>query len=183
MNGVPRTGESDSSFATGPRDSTIDCKGAQLRAHARSVATVVTVVGEVDASNVHRVSEHLRRFMSVGKALVLDLSGVTFLGLQAVRDLSAFDDECGRAGVACALVASGPVRHMLDVADPNSTLPSVSSVAEALQLFRNPARDRLLVQLAGNPREGRDREARKAHLRQVSGEAPRWGRGSSNLSE
>ncbi|MCW2649881.1 MAG: Sulfate transporter [Mycobacterium sp.] len=65
--------------------------GARLRAHARSRATVAVVSGQIDAGNAHWVREMLRRWVAVGTALVLDMSGVDFLGIQGLQDWS----RCG----------------------------------------------------------------------------------------
>jgi anti-anti-sigma factor len=129
------------------KDAEIDCGAARLRPHARSLATVVAISGEIDASNADDVSQHLRRFLSVGTALILDLSDVECIGVQGLRALFALDDECARSGVEWALVASHPVNLMLRAADPDDLLPVLSSLAEALQWIRNPERQSALLRL------------------------------------
>ncbi len=40
----------------------IDCAAAALHVHARSLATVLSVDGEIDASNAELLAQALRRF-------------------------------------------------------------------------------------------------------------------------
>jgi anti-anti-sigma factor len=111
----------------------VDCHGARVRAHARSLATVVAVTGEIDICNGELVSQNVRRFVAVGGPLVVDFSGVTFLGAQGLRDLLALESQCTEAGVQWALVASPLVRRLLHVGDPDHTILVVGSETEALK--------------------------------------------------
>jgi anti-anti-sigma factor len=114
-------------------DSTIECHGARLRVYARSTATVVTLDGEIDASNAEWVSANIRGLVALGDALVLDMSGVEFLSLHGLRAVFALDADCSQAGVTWMLVASDPVRRMVRIGDRDCALPQVGSVVSALQ--------------------------------------------------
>jgi anti-anti-sigma factor len=139
------------------KDAEIDCGAARLRPHARSLATVVAISGEIDASNADVVSQHIRRFLSVGTALVLDLSDVECIGVKGLRALFALDDECARSGVEWALVANPSVRLVLGAADPDNVLPVVTSVPEALRWLRNPERQSALLRLVTGARRAKGR--------------------------
>lgn len=116
-----------------------------MRAYARSLATVIAISGDIDSSNVDLVRENASRFLSVDKAVILDLSAVNSFDAQGLRFPLTFDDECAEAGVEWALVASPEISMTLAAAD--DTLPVVTSVAQALQRFSNPARRRALLEL------------------------------------
>jgi anti-anti-sigma regulatory factor len=58
----------------------IDCAAAQLHVHARSLATVLRVDGEIDASDAELLAQAIRRFSQLKTPLILDLSQLDFLG-------------------------------------------------------------------------------------------------------
>src|SRR5271155_331384 len=78
---------------------TFDCNGAAVRAQCRHLATVVTISGAVDATNVDQVSEYSKRFILPDKPFVLDLSGLDSFAVQSVRLLYRLDAACTAAGV------------------------------------------------------------------------------------
>ena len=94
-------------------NSTFDCDGAQIRAHCRSLATVVTIRGEIDAVNVDRVGNYIRRFIHGQNPVVLDTSGVTHFAPAGISLLQVLDDDCRAAGVQWTLVASPAVIELL----------------------------------------------------------------------
>ncbi len=71
-----------------------DCAGAQLHAVCRQLATVVTVDGVIDDTNIERVTALALRFVLAEKAFVLDLSGVNSFSAHSVSLLSAVDESC-----------------------------------------------------------------------------------------
>src|ERR1700761_5061881 len=93
-----------------------DCNGASVRAQCRHLATVVTITGAIDASNVDQVVEYAQRFNLPDKPFVLDLSGLDSFGPQAVRLLYRVDDACNEAGLEWALIPSQAVTLTLLVA-------------------------------------------------------------------
>jgi anti-anti-sigma factor len=115
-----------------------DCNGAQIRAHCRHLATVVTIRGEIDAGNVDRASEYIRRFILANSPVVLDMSDVSHFAAAGIALLSTFDDECRAAGVEWTLVASPPVLDLLDQCGQDEALfPVRYSVQEALRDLAN----------------------------------------------
>ncbi|GAB7145136.1 STAS domain-containing protein [Mycobacterium riyadhense] len=122
-----------------------ECSGAQIRAHCRHLATVVTVRGIVDAVNVERVSEYIRRFVLESNPVVLDLSDVSHFGAAGISLLYMLDEECAAAGVEWTLVASPPVVEQLGEQD-DAIFPIARSVHEALRNLADAiARRRQLV--------------------------------------
>ncbi|OBJ83935.1 sulfate transporter [Mycobacterium gordonae] len=113
----------------------IDLSGAQIRAHCRHLATVVTIRGEIDAVNVDQVGEHVRRFVLRDNPVVLDLSAVTHFSSAGVGLFCVLDEECRAAGVEWMIVANPVVNALLgDSSDPAETLfPVTRSVHEALR--------------------------------------------------
>jgi anti-anti-sigma regulatory factor len=126
-----------------------DCNGAAVRAQCRHLATVVTICGAVDATNLDQVSEYAKRFVLPDKPFVLDLSGLNFFAVQAVRLLHRLDDVCSAAGLEWSLVPSQAVNTALLVTDEENSFPVIGSVHEALRYFAdaNTARRRLLLPL------------------------------------
>ncbi|MGB9308743.1 MAG: STAS domain-containing protein [Mycobacterium sp.] len=108
---------------------TFDCGGAQIRAHCRHLATVVTIRGEVDAVNVDRVSKYIRRFILGTEPVVLDMSATTRFSPAGISLLCMFDEACCAAGVEWTLVASPEVIEALG----EGPFPITRSVHEALR--------------------------------------------------
>jgi anti-anti-sigma factor len=110
-----------------------DCGGAQLRAHCRHLATVVTIKGEIDTVNVNRISDYIRQCIRVKNPLVLDLSGVNSFALAGISLLYILDDECRAAGMEWTLVASPAVMEVLPDDHDETLFPIGRSVHEALR--------------------------------------------------
>lgn len=115
--------------------STADCNGAQIRAHCRQLATIVTIRGEVDAVNVDQIGEHLRRFVLRDNPVVLDLSAVTHFSSAGMALFCVLDEECRAAGAEWMVVANAVVKALLgDSGDPaEAPYPVTGSVHEALR--------------------------------------------------
>ncbi|MCB0947711.1 MAG: anti-sigma factor antagonist [Mycobacterium sp.] len=112
---------------------TFDCNGAEIRAHCRQLATVVTIRGFLDAANVEKASRYVRRFILAEKPFLLDLSDVTSFSRDAISLLFTVDDVCSAAGVDWSLVASRPVEQTL--LDDGIEFTAAGSVSEALNHF------------------------------------------------
>lgn len=110
----------------------IDCAGAQLDVHTRSVATVVRIDGAVDAGNADAVARELRRFSLLRAPLVLDLSGLDFVASAGLEMLLALNGEHRRAGVPWCVVSGRALRRLTRVI-PNHGLPIVDSVSAAVR--------------------------------------------------
>jgi anti-anti-sigma factor len=111
---------------------TVDCNGAQMRAHCRDQVTVVKVTGDIDATNIDRLYDYTRRFVSETPGLILDLSGVDFLCARGISVLNTLDNDCRTAGTHWAIVGSPFVRRLLHIGDPSDALPTASSERQGL---------------------------------------------------
>jgi len=112
---------------------TFNCGGAEIHAHCRQLATVVTIKGELDGANVAHATAYARRFVLAEKPYVLNLSDVTSLDGEALSLLFAIDDACIAAGVEWSLVASRAVEQTLHAYDID--FDAAGSVPEALNHF------------------------------------------------
>ncbi|MDD4866676.1 MAG: STAS domain-containing protein [Mycobacterium sp.] len=119
-------------IGTRQANSTFACGGAQVRAHCRHLATVVTVRGEIDADNAERLGERIRRFILRDNPMVLDMSDVSGFAAAAVSLLKMLDDSCRAAAVEWTLVAGPAVLYLLGDRDDAATMPVAGSVHEAL---------------------------------------------------
>ena len=126
--------------------------GVCWRTHTLGGTTVVSVTGELDASNIDHLTDCARPFLASGRSLILDLSELDFLGAQGIRSLFAIADECRRGRIKWALVPSHPVTRLLRVCDKQARLPSATSIDEALERVSAPARTRKLLQLVTKSR-------------------------------
>jgi len=119
-----------------------ECNGAQVRVCSRQLATVVTVTGDLDDANLEQVSKYAKRFVLREKPVVLDLSGVNSATPHIVSLLCDVDDACVAAGVEWSLIASQPVTRAVRTFDDRVVLPTVASVADALNQFADAMMER-----------------------------------------
>ena len=121
--------------------------GVFLSSHAQSGATVITATGEIDASNIASFTNYTRHYLSGDRAIVIDLTGLDFLGAQGIPALLDIDARCGDGGVEWAVVPGRPVSRLLRICDQDGRLPAVASVDEALERFSSPSRTVRLLKL------------------------------------
>ena len=97
-------------------------------------AVVVGVLGEVDTMTGPVVGEQLSGQMSGADLIVVDLSGVTFLGSAGLAALVAAKDEADREGKRLRLVCgSRTVTRALEATGLMSVFDVADGVPEALQ--------------------------------------------------
>jgi hypothetical protein len=127
-----------------------DCDGAQIHAHCRQLATVVSVSGAIYPNNLDSVTEYASRFILGDKPFVLDLSGVYSLLGDCGSLLDAVDERSGATGVEWALVACGEIVDALGLTD-DDFVTIASSLPVALNHFADEigARRRLLLPMLG----------------------------------
>jgi len=117
-----------------------DCAGARLHAVCRQLATVVTVEGVIDDTNIARVTALALRFVIAEKAFVLDLSGVNSFSPHSLSLLSAVDESCYHAGVEWSLITSASVVDALHTS--GWRFPMADAVADALHHFADSIDER-----------------------------------------
>ncbi|CAN5189699.1 hypothetical protein BH09ACT8_BH09ACT8_49100 [soil metagenome] len=118
----------------------IACRRAVIQAYARSVATVLTVRGGVDALNDDCVYRHLNRFRRLNTVLIIDITEADVADLRALRSFAA-----GDPGIAMAIVArpedAAALRVPIDgdvVAIHDTVADAVQAVVRDIQARREP---------------------------------------------
>jgi anti-anti-sigma factor len=146
-----RIATSASNLTTRYGNSVFECNGAEVRAHCRHLATVVTIRGEIDAVNVGPVSDYTRQFVLAKGPLVIDLSGVDSFAACGISLLHTLDEDCRAAGVEWMLVASHAVIERLRNCDGQAVFPFTRSAHEALSNLADVIvrRRQLLLPLIG----------------------------------
>lgn len=94
---------------------------------------VVDVAGELDMATAPVVEEFvLRRLHDARRTLVLDLSGVTFLGSTGINLLISLRTACEEAGTELRLMAPAKVvLRPLEVTDLTGHFTIIAAVGEA----------------------------------------------------
>lgn len=138
------TGVSEGAFHYG--NPSFDCDGVRMRARCRQLATVVTVSGDIDATNAACVADYARRYVLAEKPFVLDLSGVSSFAAESLSMFYDLDEQCAAAGVEWSVIGSQPVLQAMRASGSLDDMPVTASVSEALHHFSEGilARRRLL---------------------------------------
>lgn len=124
-----------------------DCRRARMRARTDTGLTVISISGQIDASNADALSGRASELVSEGAALIVDLAEVDFIALDGLHALFALNMQCARTGNTWALIASQAVNLLLRVGDHEKLLPAVGSATEALLLVRRSGRGHRSLQL------------------------------------
>ena len=124
-----------------------DSRLARIRAKTDTGLTLISISGEIDASNADTLNRHASELVSEGAALIVDLAEVDFIALDGLHALFALNMQCARTGTTWALIASHAVNLLLRVGDHDKLLPTVGSATEALLLVRRPDRGHRALQL------------------------------------
>lgn len=111
---------------------------------------IITVEGELDASNATQFADHVELCADDGVKLVLDLSTLEFFGTAGFSALHTINVRCAHVGSRWALVTGDAVARLLRVCDRDNALPVAESVPEAVTLL--DAEPRRLLQLVAEPR-------------------------------
>ncbi|WP_179467639.1 STAS domain-containing protein [Mycolicibacterium vinylchloridicum] len=110
---------------------------------------IITVHGELDASNAATFADHVDECAAAGTHLVLDLSPLQFFGTAGFSALHTINVRCANASARWAMVAGEAVSRLLRVCDPDHTLPVADSIAEAVALL--DGEPRRLLELVAEP--------------------------------
>ena len=107
---------------------------------------VVTIHGEIDASNSAALARYVERRLGAAEKLVLDLQTVQFFAASGFAALTHLNVVCERAGVRWSVLPGPHVDRLLRVCDPRRELPVDRSSVHNL---RTRPRDRQLL-VGGN---------------------------------
>ncbi len=109
--------------------------------------TMISISGEIDASNIDNVSRQARRLVPAHGALIADLTDTDFIGVDGLRVLFALNFDCACTDRRWAVIVGHAAKRLLRVAgDHGELLPAVGSMTEALGVIREPG--------ANNPASG-----------------------------
>ncbi|CRZ15689.1 STAS domain-containing protein [Mycolicibacterium neworleansense] len=119
---------------------------AQFCAQWLSPATaVISVHGELDASNAAELTECGFRHCRPSRQIVLDLSEVEFFGAGCFACLHTLNVRCAGENVDWVLIPSAAVSRVLGICDPARALPTSTGLPAALSMLRDQPRQLELV--------------------------------------
>jgi anti-anti-sigma factor len=110
---------------------------------------IITVHGELDASNSAAFADHVDECAAAGTHLVLDLSPLQFFGTAGFSALHTINVRCANASARWAMVTGEAVSRLLRVCDPDHTLPVADSISDAVELL--DGEPRRLLELVAEP--------------------------------
>jgi anti-anti-sigma factor len=116
---------------------------AEFEFDQRDGVLVATIAGEVDSSNASELRLALSdRLPSAAGALVLDLSGVSYLDSSGVQLLFELGRRLGARRQAMRLVvpADAPMRRVLELCDVATVAPMDAEISESVRAISR-ARD------------------------------------------
>ena len=120
---------------------------ARFAAEWGPACVVITVHGELDASNANQLADYVQRCAAHTKSVILNLGDVEFFGTAGFSALHTINVRCAGADVRWAVVPSKAVSRLLRICDPDNALPLAESVLDSLD-----DRPRPLFQLVPQPR-------------------------------
>jgi anti-anti-sigma factor len=91
--------------------------------HSPQRTLLVTVSGEVDATNHRELASYVERQAADSKHLVLDLRLIDFFGTAGFAALHNINVICSRYGIGWEMRAGRQVRRLLAICDPDGILP------------------------------------------------------------
>jgi anti-anti-sigma factor len=91
---------------------------------------VLTVQGELDASNASQLADYFDLCMAHSTPLMLDLSRLEFFGTAGFSALHLINVKCAGANLRWAVVPNKSVSRLLRICDPDNTLPLAASIDE-----------------------------------------------------
>ncbi|BBZ45596.1 STAS domain-containing protein [Mycobacterium parmense] len=121
-----------------------------------SGATVITVDGELDASNADQLAAYVQHGITRCRRVVLDLRGLKFIGTAGFSALHRINVVCSGAQAHWAMAPSAAVARLLRICDPDGTLPVTTPRDEPLLGSRtfdgSDGEPEALLQLVAEPR-------------------------------
>jgi anti-anti-sigma factor len=91
--------------------------------HLSDTTVLVTVSGEIDAANSRALSDYVERQIAGWPRVVVDLSGIDFLGTAGFAALHHTNVICAQYRASWALIAPPELRRFLKICDPDGLLP------------------------------------------------------------
>ena len=110
--------------------------------HLSDTTVLVTVRGEIDATNSRALAGYVARQVAGSSRLVLDLTVIDFFGTAGFAALHNVNVICARYGVSWELVVGSQLLRFLRICDPDDLLPLEDSAVDHLDTI---PRDRELL--------------------------------------
>jgi anti-anti-sigma factor len=101
---------------------------ARFSAYWDASRVVITVDGELDASNASQLADYVEECMAHRTPVMLDLSNLDFFGTAGFSALHLINVQCAGANLRWAVVPNKAVSRLLRICDPDHTLPLVGSI-------------------------------------------------------
>jgi anti-anti-sigma factor len=105
---------------------------------------IVSAHGELDAANAQDFVEYALLHTDAVKRLLIDLTGLEFFGTAGFSALHTLNVRCAEIGAEWAMMPSRPVTRLLDICDPDATLPVAPTIETALAVIHGDPRPPLL---------------------------------------
>lgn len=124
----------EAAFATPATEATQAWRNhtAKFTVHWGRAGAVVAADGEIDAANASPFADYARRCADCCEWLVLDLAELTFIGTVGFTALQSIGARCAAAQTRLMVIPSPAVNSVVRICDPQSRLPLVASLADAL---------------------------------------------------
>lgn len=128
------TGNSGTAFATPATEATQAWRShtAKFTVHWGRCGAVVAADGEIDAANAAPFADYARRCADCCEWLILDLAALTFIGTVGFTALQSISARCCAARTRLMVIPSPALSSVLRICDPQSRLPLVGSLTDAL---------------------------------------------------
>jgi anti-anti-sigma factor len=98
-------------------------RGIFSACHLEDMTVLITVRGEVDATNSRMLAGYVERQIAGSNHLVLDLTVIDFFGTAGFAALHNINVICARYGVSWMLTVGPQLRRFLRICDPDNLLP------------------------------------------------------------
>ena len=96
------------------------------------MTVLVTVRGEVDATNSRILASYVERQIAGSTRLVLDLTVIEFFGTAGFAALHNINVICAGNGISWVLKVGPQLRRFLRICDPDNLLPLEDSAVKHL---------------------------------------------------
>ena len=117
-------------FVAGPTE----CSGIRMTTRRlRSSIAVVRAHGEIDAFSADAATRYALRQSEGCRGVILDLGGVRFFAAEGFSSLLRISVNCARRGAVWAVVPGVFASRVLQICDPENSLPRANSVIAALR--------------------------------------------------
>jgi anti-anti-sigma factor len=111
----------------------VDGRIAWWKVQTRRQAIVLSVVGELDASNARQFEASVGQLTSAGDPFVVDMGGVTFFDTQCIRLFLDVAAACRADSRPWALVVPSALQPIVRRCDRDGEMPMADCLPEALR--------------------------------------------------